>query len=250
MRRLQYIYLSILLIVLISLDVSGQSYQLYFESANKDYLEGRYEDAIEKYHKILLDNVESGEVYFNLGNAYYKTNQYGRAILYYEKSRKYLAGDDALEKNLKLARVRIIDKIEPVPQLFLRVWWNKILNLFSIEIYAWITFIIFVFLISIIAIRFLSGRSFNRILAIISSLFIITFFIFLNKVYIFETIQFGIILSQKVAVVSEPNLTGTEVFILHEGTKVQINRTLGEWIEIKIADGKTGWLKTDTLEYI
>jgi len=242
--------LTVFLTILFFSELSAQSSQILFESANRDYLEGKYDQAIEKYMQILNNDVQSGEVYFNLGNAYYKLNQYGRAILYFEKAKKSLGSDEALEKNLKLARLRIIDKIEPIPQLFLKVWWNEILNLLSIDIYAWITLIFFIGLTFLIAVNILSSRKMNKIIWLVTSIFMFLLILFINKVYIFETIQFGIILSDKVSIVSEPNISGTEMFILHEGTKVQALRKSGDWLEIKIADGKTGWLKSETMESI
>ena len=149
-----------------------------------------------------------------------------------------------------MARLRIIDEIEPIPQLFLKMWWDKILNLFALEIYAWITFLMFIILSVLIAVNMVSMHSMRRWIWIIGSIFVFTLFLFMNKAYVFESSEFGIILSPKVSIVSEPNISGTEIFILHEGTKVEIKRVLDNWYEIKIADGKTGWLKTETLELI
>ena len=241
---------AVFLTIIFFSEISAQSSQILFEGANSDYLEGNYEQAIEKYIQILNNDVQSGEVYFNLGSAYYKLNQYGRAILYYEKAEKFLSGDEALEKNLKLVRLRIIDKIEPIPQLFIKVWWNDVLNLLGLNMYAWITLIFFMVLTFLIAVNILRIRKMNKIIWIVASIFLLVLILFINKAYIFETIQFGIILSDKVSIVSEPNISGTEMFILHEGTKVQKLRKLGDWLEIKIADGKTGWLKSETLESI
>ena len=223
----------------------AQSYQILFESANRDYLAGQYDQAIEKYLQILENDIESGEVHFNLGNSYYKLDDYGRAILHYEKSKKFLGNDDALNKNLKLARLRIIDEIEPVPQLFLKVWWNEILNLLSLEILGWLTLFAFSCLVGLIALNILSIRKRNTIIWVFGLVFMIVLILFINKAYLFETIQFGIILEDKVSIVNEPNITGNEMFFLHEGTKVQMLRISGDWTEIKIADGKTGWLKTE-----
>jgi tetratricopeptide (TPR) repeat protein len=242
-------FISLLPLILVS-ELPAQSAQILFESANRDYFEGNYEQSIEKYQKILENDVESGEVYFNLGNAYYKLDEYGRAILYFEKAKKYLSGDDALEKNLKLAQLHIIDEIEPIPQLFLKVWWNELLNLFSLEFYAWTSLFLFAMLTFLIAINILQNRKLKNVIWVVASVVLFVLVIFINKAYIFETTQFGIILSDKVSIVSEPSLTGTEMFILHEGTKIQILRQSGTWLEIKIADGKTGWLNSITVEYI
>ncbi len=241
---------SILLILLYFPVTYGQSSQLLFESANQDYQQGNYEQAIETYLRILEKGVESSEVQFNLGNAYYKINQYGKAILHYEKAKKTLANDEALEKNLKLVQLRIIDKIEPIPQLFLKEWWIEVLNLMSLEWYAWVTLALFVVLTSLIVINILSVRRINKLIWIFLSIFIFVLVLFINKAYISETTRFGIILVDKISIVSEPSISGNEMFILHEGTKVQVLRNSADWLEIKIADGKTGWLKTESLGHI
>ena len=239
----------ILMLIFVSL-VGAQSYQLYFEDANRAYLEGRYEDAIQKYQQIIENNMISGEVYFNLGNSYYKLNQYGRSILYYEKAAHLLPGDEALQTNLKLARLHTVDEIEPIPQLFLKMWWDELLNLFSLDLYAWVTALLFVVASILIAAKLIGKLNIIRWIWTTGILFMIVLILFLNKVYIFESSEFGIILSPKVSIVSEPNISGKEIFILHEGTKVEIRRTLDNWYEIKIADGKTGWLQMETVELI
>jgi tetratricopeptide (TPR) repeat protein len=245
--------LTFLIVMICSISVSllrGDSYQLYFEDANRAYLEGRYDEAAQKYLQLIDKGVASGEVYFNLGNSYYKMNQYGLAILYYEKANRFLQGDEALEKNLKLARLHTIDEIEPIPQLFLKTWWDKVLNIFGLEIYAWITLVVFFIFSVFIAINMVAAVNLRNWIWTLGSIFVFLLILFLNKVYIFESSKFGIILSPKVSIVSEPNISGKEIFILHEGTKVEISRTLDNWYEVKIADGKTGWLKNETVEMI
>jgi len=244
-------WLIIILIICIFVPlVHSDSYQLYFEDANRAYLEGKYDVAAQKYQQLIENGAISGEVYFNLGNSYYKLNQFGLAILYYEKANRFLQGDEALEKNLKLARLRTIDEIDPIPQLFLKMWWDKLINLFALEIYAWITLVVFIITSVLIALNLVSIVNLNKWIWTTGGIFVFLLIIFLNKVYIFESSEFGIILSPKVSIVSEPNISGKEIFILHEGTKVEIKRSLDNWYEIKIADGKTGWLQTDTVETI
>lgn len=249
-RNLRFILILSLALIILPSMVYGDSYQLYFEDANRAYFDGKYEEAVDKYLQILKNGAVSGEVYFNLGNSYYKLNQYGSAILYYEKAKRYLEGDEALEKNLKIARLHIIDEIDPIPQLFIKTWWEKLLNLFPLEIYAWITLLMFVVVSVLIAVKMISMLNLKKWIWSMSSIFLLLLILFTNKVYVFESSEFGIILSSKVSIVSEPNISGTEIFILHEGTKVEIKRVLDNWYEIRIADGKTGWLKIETVELI
>jgi len=222
-----------------------------FNEANNAYAEGDYQNAIERYSAILHHGIESGEVYFNLGNAYFKTNDLGRAILYYEKASKFIEGDPALKQNLQLSRLRIVDKIEPIPELFIFEWWTTLTHLFSLDTLLWLCIAVFSILILLIIVNLLYGRQYIRQIIWVTSAFcILIFVITFSHLYEFETSQFGVILEEKVSVISEPDIGGTEVFILHEGTKVKINRLLNNWLEITIPDGKTGWLRETSLEVI
>jgi tetratricopeptide (TPR) repeat protein len=237
--------------VLFPISVSAQQADVLFAQANKAYTDGNYQQAADLYEQILQKKLASGEVYFNLGNAYYKLNQIGKAILYYEKAKIYLAGDEALEQNLKIVRLKIVDKIEPVPVLFLVDWWNALINVFTFTTLAWTCFGFFVLTFFWLAIFLLVNRNlFRRLTWITASVFLILLVLFIGKIYQFETSRYGIIFADKIPVVGEPTLTGQELFILHQGTKVEINRNLDGWYEISLADGKTGWVKADGLEII
>jgi tetratricopeptide (TPR) repeat protein len=229
----------------------AQDPDIVFNEANKAYAEGDYQTAIELYSTILNRGVEGGEVYFNLGNAYFKTNEIGRAILYYEKAAKFIEGDPALEQNLQLSRLRIVDKIEPMPVFFIVEWWTTLTHILSLDTFLWLCIILFSILILFIIMNLLYRNQYLRhLIWTTTALSILIFVITFSLIYEFETTQFGIILEEKVSVVSEPDISGTEVFILHEGTKVKVNRTLNDWLEISIPDGKTGWLRETSLEKI
>jgi len=231
--------------------LAASEWDVYLNEGNKAYSDGKYEDAIIHYKKILENDFESGELYFNLGNAHYKLDEIGKSIYYYEKALKFIEGDEALEQNLKIARLKIIDKIEPIPKLFIWVWIDSVIHLLSIEDWGWISLILFcitaiIFSLYILFIKRLLFR-FSWIFLILFSISIV---IFIGRIYLFETNEFGIIFETKIAVMSEPNLGASEVFILHEGTKVKVNRELNDWLEISIADGKTGWCRANSLGII
>jgi tetratricopeptide (TPR) repeat protein len=231
--------------------LNSQSVDIFFQQGNNAYAEGKYQEAVDLYLKVLNEGYTSGEVYFNLGNAYYKLDEIGRAILYYEKATHYLEGDEALARNLSIAELRVVDEIEPIPKIFLEEWWDWLIHIFSINTFAWLCLALFI-LISLFSALYINFAkiNFKRLLWISAVGFILVVSLFIGRIYQFESSQYGIILSPKVSVVSEPSLTGTEVFIIHEGTKVKINRSLDGWMEISLADGKTGWLKSDELERI
>jgi tetratricopeptide (TPR) repeat protein len=231
--------------------VYASEWDIFLNEGNKSYSEGRYEDAIIQYSKIIENKIEGGELYYNLGNAYYKLNEIGKAIFYYEKALNFIEGDEALDQNLKIAQLKIIDKIEPIPKLFIFIWLHGIMRIMSIENWGLLTLILFFIASIIFALYILFAK---HILIRLSWIFLIIFsisiLIFVGRIYEFETSEFGIIFEKKVAVMSEPNLGATEIFILHEGTKIKINRKLNDWLEISIADGKTGWCKANLIGII
>lgn len=238
------VWLFLLSLIWISVSLA-QPVEQFFEEANRAYADEDYVLAVDLYLKIISNGSESGEVYFNLGNAYYKLNNPGNSILYYEKAKLFLEGDPALDQNLRLAQIRIVDKIENIPVLFLEEWWLNLVHLFPMNTFLWLSLSLFVLLVAFIIFRILfSRRSLNRLIYITGTLFSIVLVLSISQIYEFETSRFGIILDDKVSVISEPNFKGTEVFILHEGTKVRINRALDKWLEITIPDGKTGWIET------
>ena len=248
--RILYLLLILLFVATFSL-VHAQDPAVSFNEANKAYAEGNYQSAIELYSTILNQGIESGEVYFNLGNAYFKINEIGRAILNYEKAGKFIEGDPALEQNLQLSRLRIVDKIEPIPELFIVEWWSTLTHLLSLKTLLWLCLTVFSILMLLIIMNLLyRNQYFRRLIWTTLALSLLIFIVTFSLIYEFETTQFGVILEEKVSVVSEPDISGTEVFILHEGTKVKINRTLNDWLEISIPDGKTGWLREISLEVI
>jgi tetratricopeptide (TPR) repeat protein len=229
----------------------AQNPQVLFDQANSAYAKGDYAQAIDLYENILKSGVISGEVYFNLGNAYFKSDRIGYAILYYEKAKKYLDGDPSLDHNLKLARMRIVDQIDEIPVIFIEQWWRELIHLFPINTYLWLCLAFFTLLMLFLIVKIYLHRSWlKNLIWMILILFLLTVVCTTSQIYEFETTKFGIILDEKISVVSEPGLSGKEVFILHEGTKVEVKRQLDDWLEITIPDGKTGWVKKSDLDII
>ena len=231
--------------------VQAQDYEALFTDGNNAYAKGDYQQAIDRYQEILKKGIVSGEVYFNLGNAYFKSDQIGYAILYYEKAKKILNGDPSLDHNLKLARLRIVDQIDEIPVLFVAQWWKALTHIFPINTYLWLSLALFTLLILLLILWIYLKKSWlKNLIWTLLGVFLLTVVFTTSQIYEFETSKFGIILDEKISVVSEPGLSGKEVFILHEGTKVEVNRQLDDWLEITIADGKTGWVKKSGLEII
>jgi len=146
---LKYFLLTIAFIVPLQADVLQDN----FDVGNQLYQQGQYEQAVEKYQLVLQAGFESGELYFNLGNVYYKLNQLGLARLYYERAAILLKNDEALTDNLALLNQRLIDKIPVPPQFFLLNWWDALLGIFNIHLLTWLTAGFFIIFLSFAALR-------------------------------------------------------------------------------------------------
>lgn len=226
-----------------------------FQQANDEYNKGLYAEAIEHYQQILDTRYESAELYYNLGNAYFKTNDIPSAILYYEKARKLNPNDEDIFFNLSVANTKIVDKIEPVPELFIWQWWRAIYNLFSADTWSNISIILFIMFFVLLAFYLLSKLIIIRKAAFYSGLIVLgftiaTFLLSYQKFHILKNQKEAIVFSATITVKSSPNPNSVDLFVLHEGSKVKIIEKVGEWNEIKIANGSVGWLPANALKNI
>lgn len=221
---------------------------IMLDSANTAYSKGDFSKAIELYEGIANKGLESSELYFNIGNAYYKSNNIALAILYYERAKKLNPSDEDITVNLKLANQKVEDKIEAAPQLFLTQWKNGIVDLMSEK--AWSIFCIILLAIALIlfSIFITSGNRslkqagfFGGMVLIISAF--VTLFIAQQKYTQSKYNSDAIITSASVTVMGSPSEKGTKLFILHEGIKVNVTQENAGWSEIKIANGNVGWVK-------
>jgi tetratricopeptide (TPR) repeat protein len=250
-RRLIIIFL----IVSPALQVSAQEFQAEFSRGNNFYQQGEYENALDVYNNILDIGLESGELYYNLGNTYYKLNNMGRSRLYYERALRLLKNDQALEENIQLLKLRLVDKIQTPPRFILYVWRDGLLDVFSMNLLSWLTAGLLWLLLIIAAVRqyFIKRHRDDRLkylLVTAAALFVICTLLFSQKIINAETEEYGVIQEPSVTLYAEPSAKGTEVFMLHEGSKVKIQRDNNEWLEIRLEDGKTGWIDKTYLEII
>lgn len=220
-----------------------------YNEANELYKKAEYSAAIEKYEEIVKSGYESGELYFNLGNGYFKMNEIPLAILNYERAKKLLPGDDDTEFNLRLANLKIVDKIETMPRLFFYDWADAIINLFSSDGWA-VTGIVSLFFVMLLFVFFrITENLVLRKLFFYSGMFLL---IFALKSFWFANIQYEKLTGENAAIIftptlnvkSSPDANGTNLFVIHEGTKVQILDRVGEWSKIKLSDGNLGWVES------
>jgi len=223
--------------------------------AESNYNQGLYELSIEQYEELVLQDLESPQLYYNLGNAYFKTNDIPSAILYYEKAKKLDPNDEDIAFNLQLANSQIIDKIEAVPVLFYIEWWKSLRNSLSIDGWAKLGIFTFILVLLLIAAFFLSRNILVRKLSFwggitIFLIAVLSFTLSSQKHQQFISHDEAIVFTPTVTVKSSPNDNSVDLFVIHEGTLVEIRGEIEGWSEIKIANGSVGWVKQSTFRKI
>jgi tetratricopeptide (TPR) repeat protein len=244
-----------ILVLFISPLSFSQEAALQFENANQLYRDGKYQGAIDMYGQIYNNGFESPSLHYNMGNAFFKLNNISRSILSFERARRLSPSDEDILYNLRLANLKVIDKIEPVPELFFIGWWNSFVNLMSSS--QWAVLIICLLWVTAIAtagLLLLKRAVVQRILLLLSMIAI--FFTIISFVGMFQRLSDeksdtqAIITLQTVSVKSAPDDKSTDLFVLHEGVKVELLDYVAKWNKIKLLDGKVGWLEEDAVEVI
>lgn len=244
-----------LFLLFLGLVVNAQSNKVLFEQANQLYKKADYQNAIKNYQKIEQSGMHSDALYFNMANAYYKLNEVAPSIYYYEKVLKLNPLHQDSQYNLQLANRLAIDVIEEMPKTLIQKIEANFLHKFSVENWA-ITTIIFSFLTAILFLIYYFSFStmLKRIFFSLSlstfGLMILAFLIALKVMNYEQKHQPAIIFSEKAVIKNAPTFNSDDVFILHEGTKVEVLDTVDDWYKIKLADGKVGWVKTAVLKII
>lgn len=245
----------IITFILISFGAPAQNNQALLDSASTAYTAGKYEKTIELYQQVLDNGYESAGLYFNLGNAYYKSNKIPMAIANYERALNLDPKDEDIQFNLRLANTHVVDKIDVMPEFFLNSWWQNFMGILSSNQWALISMSVFVVGLILLLIFFLSQNSLARKFSFWTGvvLIIITLFTFnfsRKQKWMAEHEPEAIIMTPSVTVKSSPDESGTELFLIHEGLKVKVTDELGNWREIKLSDGNKGWVKEGDLEVI
>ncbi|MBV8038664.1 tetratricopeptide repeat protein [Bacteroides sp. AN502] len=219
------------------------------------YIKNDFASAIQIYESLLQQG-EAPEIYYNLGNCYYKTDDIARAILNYERALLLSPGNTDIRANLEIARSKAIDKVTPVPEIFFITWIKSLVNSQSSDAWARTGIVSFLLLLVSLAIFFFTQHiKWKKIGFSAAILFLIVtvlsnLFASQQKSYLTNRND-AIILSPSVTVRSTPSESGTSLFVLHEGRKVEIkDNSMREWKEIRLEDGKVGWVPSSSIEVI
>ena len=225
-----------------------------FKQANDLYNSGYYKEAIGRYDSILASNQHSAEMYFNLANCYYKLNEIGPSIFYYEKALQLSPNDSDILNNLGYAQKMTIDAIQEVPESGVSKLLNKTLNRLSVD--GWATRCVglsFLFVILFLGYYLSYSETKKRLFFISSCGVLIVLFISLGLLFKKDSLDNNthpaIVFVKEAEVKSEPNLRSETSFTLHEGTKVLVIEDYNDdWLKIKLLNGKTGWMTRSELK--
>lgn len=244
-----------LLVFASSVSVFAQTTDDAFERGNEAYRAGRFEEAVREYSGIVGQGYVSAGLFFNLGNAYYRSGGIARAILSYERAAKLDPGDPDIEFNLRLANLRIIDRIDPIPELFLLSWLRSLTTLAPMSTMVVLLMAAWLALFGQLAGVNLVGNPFWNAMfrwgIVAAVLLVIVFGLVLGlQIQRASDRSDAIVMSQSITAKNSPDTQSLDAFVIHEGLKVRVSDIVGEWAKITLADGKVGWIRTGDFEYI
>ena len=223
----------------------------YYKNGMDAYKKGQYELAIQEFESILSNNWDSPELYYNLGNAFFRSGNTAGAVWAFESCLNLSPTHSDAKYNLKLANLKVIDRMGlPDPPLYLQ-WYLGLKEQFTSTTWINITlFIFFLFSLSVTVNRLFLFSLVQNLRGVILTIFFITLLLTFHSIWTDNSLNLGVIYSLKAEVRSEPNTFSTRLFEVHEGLKVSINQLENDWVEIELLDGKTGWISNDQIRFI
>jgi tetratricopeptide (TPR) repeat protein len=235
--------------------ISAPENRILLDSANAAYGHKNYVAAIRCYERILEQGQESPELYYNLGNAYFKSKNIPKAILNYERAKRMNPADEDVLNNLKMANDLIADKVEPAQTHFAANWKNRFFNLLSEKGWSLASILCFVAGLLFAILFLLLQRLWARQLSFafcggLLFISVLCFFVGRHRYHASQAHTEGILIAPSVTVKGSPDEKGTDLFILHEGTKVTLVQTNGNWEEVKLSNGNLGWIPLQAFEAI
>ena len=224
--------------------------------ADSAYSKEEYDKAAQIYESILAQDGEAPELYYNLANCYYKMDKIALAVLNYERANKLNPGDSDIRTNLALARGKTIDKVTPPSEMFFVTWARNIMYMFAVDTWAKIGVVAFALMIVLALIYVLMNDVRLRKAGFFGALLMLLVVIVANvsaavQKYSARHNLSAIVISPSVAVKSSPSNSSTDLFLVHEGTKLMIeDNSMSGWVEVKLEEGKIGWIPVETIEVI
>jgi tetratricopeptide (TPR) repeat protein len=223
--------------------------------ADEAYSEQEYEQAIDIYHQ-LLQQAPSADIYYNLGNAYYRLDSLPQAILAWERALRLSPSADDVRFNLQLARSKTADKLAPEREMFFITWYRSLVRLFGVDVWAIVAVASLAAALLLVLVWFFAYEEKTRRLAFFGAVVLIALFLLANlfawqQRKALNSHTDAIVMQSAVSVRNIPADNGSEEFTIHAGTKVSVtDDTINEWRQVKLPDGRQGWVKVTDIEAI
>ena len=226
-----------------------------FGDANDAYRRKDYETAAQLYDSLIARKTVSAELYYNMGNACYRLNRIGEALLWYERALRLQPSNADIRANIAFVNSQTVDQMEVLPELFLKRWFSALRNLLSMKGWAVFSIVCALFFFAVLVLFLLSGdlRRRIRLLALDGCLLLLLALgigMALAQKKALERTDEAIVTALSVSVRSMPDASGTELFTVHEGMKVRLTDEVGEWVEVLFPNGSKGWMLSRQLTVI
>ena len=226
-----------------------------WQRANTAYNSGDYAQAEACYTRILEQGLYSASLYYNLANAHFKQNELGKALLYYNRALRLRPNDEDIRHNLEYAKQSTKDSIEEIPEFFLKTWIKSLRGALSCTTWSILSLVMLATALAFGLIYMLAQRLSLRktgfyLMAIAALLFVVTTAFAWSERNMLIKRSEAIVMDSAVSIKSSPDRSATELFVLHEGTKVTIGEAIDGWAEVRIADGRKGWIEEERIERI
>ncbi len=246
---------SLLLFILLLPKVLFAQPDALWEQANQAYISENYPQAISLYDSLENQGFASAKLFYNRGNAHFKEGQIGPAILYYNKAQRLDPGNADIRHNLLIANAQVRDRIDAVPEFFLKTWMRQAMYRLGSDGWAAWSLVFFVLALAAMLLYLLSNKLtirkigfYSAILALLLSIGALTFAAIQRQKILYP--DEAIVILSAAPVKSEPTASGRDVFVLHEGTKVRLVGELSGWREIVLPDGNQGWIEAASIAVI
>ena len=251
-------YLPIHLRLLVLLLIVGSSSLRAATKADADslYAQGHYAQARKLYEALLKGNGSDADLYYNLGNACFKTDDLPHALLNYERALRLNPSDADVKANLAFVRTQITDKQAPVAEMFFITWWKAAATALPFAAYALIALVAFLLLLIALACTIFLHRDRLRRLSLRLALLcllccLLSNLLLITQRQLLRRHDAAIVMDPVLTVKSSPDAQSTDLFILHEGTRVRLlDTTMSQWMEVRLEDGKQGWIPRSAVEII
>ena len=253
--KFYYRILYTVLVTLISVSVlTGQDApETKFRSGTELYSNGKYNEALEIWLELYNSGFRSSELNYNIASAYFKLNNIPGSVLFYERALLLNPADEDSRYNLQIARTMVVDKFVEIPELFFVSWYNFISLVFSTNFWSGTSVISFILFLLLASVYIYSSNYRQKVISFWIAL--IMLFLSLSSLS-FSLRNRSLVMNNKDAIIfspvisgkSSPDESGTDLFVLHEGTKVRVEDEVGGWYEIRLSDGNKGWVPSEDLK--